>query len=289
MEISEKAPAKLNLCLDTPFRHQDGEPEWRMVMTAIDLSDYVHIKTIPNSKEITVQTNTGFLPCDQRNLAYQAAKLLQSKLDKPEGVEIEIDKHIPVSAGMGGGSADAAAVLRGLNKIWNLNMSREELAKLALTIDSDVPFCVYSEPALVTGRGEKITPIGPLPPMWLVIAKPQASVSTPTILRQIHEQHLNHQEVQNVVSAIKQQNFDKMCRHMGNALEPITMKKCPDIIKIKDKMLQFGADAAQMSGSGPTVFGISQKKSRATHIYNSLRGFCKEVYLVRALDSLTTK
>src|SRR5699024_3021079 len=103
----------------------------------------------------------------------QAAKLLQSKLDKPEGVEIEIDKHIPVSAGMGGGSADAAAVLRGLNKIWNLNMSREELAKLALTIDSDVPFCVYSEPALVTGRGEKITPIGPLPPMWLVIAKPQ--------------------------------------------------------------------------------------------------------------------
>ena len=90
MEISEKAPAKLNLSLDTPFRHQDGEPEWRMVMTAIDLSDYVHIKTIPNSKEITVQTNTGFLPCDQRNLAYQAAKLLQSKLDKPEGVEIEI-------------------------------------------------------------------------------------------------------------------------------------------------------------------------------------------------------
>ena len=190
---------------------------------------------------------------------------------------------------MGGGSADAAAVLRGLNKIWNLNISREELAKLALTIDSDVPFCVYSEPALVTGRGEEITPIGPLPPMWLVIAKPQASVSTPTILRQIHEQHLNHQEVQNVVSAIKQQDFDKMCRHMGNALEPITMKKCPDIIKIKDKMLQFGADAAQMSGSGPTVFGISQKKSRATHIYNSLRGFCKEVYLVRALDSLTTK
>ena len=101
MEISEKAPAKLNLSLDTPFRHQDGEPEWRMVMTAIDLSDYIHIKTIPNSKEITVQTNTGFLPCDQRNLAYQAAKLLQSKLDKPEGVEIEIDKHIPVSAGMG--------------------------------------------------------------------------------------------------------------------------------------------------------------------------------------------
>ena len=160
---------------------------------------------------------------------------------------------------------------------------------MALTIVSDVPFCVYSEPALVTGRGEEITPIGPLPPMWLVIAKPQASVSTPTILRQIHEQHLNHQEVQNVVSAIKQQDFDKMCRHMGNALEPITMKKCPDIIKIKDKMLQFGADAAQMSGSGPTVFGISQKKSRATHIYNSLRGFCKEVYLVRALDSLTTK
>ncbi|KRM17876.1 4-(cytidine 5-diphospho)-2-C-methyl-D-erythritol kinase [Ligilactobacillus hayakitensis DSM 18933 = JCM 14209] len=284
MEILEKAPAKLNLSLDTPFVHQDGEPEWNMVMTAIDLSDHVYIKTIPNSSTITVKTDSGFLPCDERNLAYQAAKLMQSFITPKQGVEIEILKKIPVSAGMGGGSADAAAVLRGLNKLWKLKFSNNHLAKLALQIDSDVPFCVYNKPSLVTGRGEIIQPIGTLPQMWIIVAKPSASVSTPSVLKQIREQKIEHQNVDKVVLAIKNNDYDTLSQNIGNALEPITQKRLHEIHRIKEKMIHFGADAASMSGSGPTVFGITQKYSRALHIYNSLRGFCKEVYLVRALS-----
>lgn len=280
MEISEKAPAKLNFSLDTPFRHQNGEPEWKMVMIAVDLADYVHIQTLPNSHKITVSTDSGFLPSDQRNLAYQAAKMLRDKYQINEGVAISIDKNIPVAAGMGGGSSDAAAVLRGLNKLWQLGLSRKELAKIGLEIDSDVPFCIYSEPAFVTGKGEIVIPIGPLPPLKLIIAKPRDSVSTPSILRKIDYDKIKHQDVDAVVCAIKAQDYATMVTKMGNTLEPITARRHPEILKIKEKMLQFGCDAAQMSGSGPTVFGVYQKASRAQHIYNSLRGFCKEVYIV---------
>ncbi|WP_178196027.1 4-(cytidine 5'-diphospho)-2-C-methyl-D-erythritol kinase [Ligilactobacillus sp. Marseille-Q7487] len=280
MEILEKAPAKLNLSLDTPFRHQDGEPEWNMVMTAIDLADYVHIETLDNTSEIIVETDSGFLPDDQRNLAYQAAKTLQQDFNVKQGVRITITKKIPVSAGMGGGSSDAAAVLRGLNQLWQLNLSKEQLALLGLKIDSDVPFCVYSQTALVTGRGEKITPLKSLPALWFVIAKPKASVSTPSIIRQIDYNRIIHQDVDAVCQAILNGDIEKLTANMGNVLEPITSHKYPEILRIKNKMISFGAQAAQMSGSGPTVFGVCTKYSRAQHVYNALRGFCQEVYLV---------
>lgn len=286
MEILEKAPAKLNLSLDALFRHLDGDPEWRMVMTAIDLADYVHIETSDELNDIQVRTNTGFLPQDQRNLAFQAAKTLRDQFHINQGVTITIDKKIPVSAGMGGGSADAAAVLRGLNQLWQLGLSLSELAEIGLQIDSDVPFCVYSCPALVEGKGEKITPLNDLTSLWFVVAKPRASVSTPTILRQIDFSEIEHLNVENVVDAIQQQDWNLLTQSMGNSLEPITVQKYPEIVRIKDKMIKFGAEAAQMSGTGPTVFGISTKESRAQHIYNSLRGFCKEVYLVRPFNLL---
>ena len=284
MEILEKAPAKLNLSLDALFRHLDGDPEWKMVMTAIDLADYVYLDTNDHTNEIIVQTNTGFLPQDRRNLAYQAARTLQKKFNINAGVTITIEKKIPVSAGMGGGSADAGAVLRGLNKLWNLNLSLQELAEIGLEIDSDVPFCVYSCPALVEGKGEKITPIGSLNSLWFVVAKPQASVSTPSILKQIDFCEIQHLDVQKVVDAIHNQDWNLLFQSMGNSLEPITTQKYPEITNIKEKMVKFGAQVAQMSGTGPTVFGITQTESRAQHIYNSLRGFCKEVYLVRPFN-----
>jgi len=287
MEILEKAPAKLNFSLDTPFRHPDGNHEWQMVMISIDLADYVQVKTIPTSKQITVLTDSGFLPCDQRNLAYQAALKLQQDYQINEGVEIVIKKNIPVAAGMGGGSSDAAAVLRALNQAWNLNLSKAQLAQIGLEIDSDVPFCVYSEPALVTGKGEVIEPLGDFPSLWIIVAKPKASVSTPSILKQIDYQIIDHLNVNGLVAALKNGDYFDITQKMGNVLEPITAKRHKDILKIKDCMLKFGADAAQMSGSGPTVFGITQKYSRAQHIYNSLRGFCNEVYLVRPLAATT--
>lgn len=143
MTLSLKAPAKLNLCLDTPFRHDSGEPEWKMVMTAVDLADYVHITPRTDDK-IRVTASASFLPCDKRNLAFQAAILLQRLAHHPTGVDVVIDKKIPVAAGMGGGSADAAAVLRGLNELWQLNYSREQLAAIGLLL-LQFPFCILSD------------------------------------------------------------------------------------------------------------------------------------------------
>ena len=177
--------------------------------------------------------------------------------------------------------SDAAAVLRGLNKLWNLSLEKSQLAKIGLEIDSDVPFCIYSEPALVTGKGEIITPIGDLEQMCLVIAKPHDSVSTPSILKKIDYSKIVHQNVDGVLDAISKRDYTEMTKKMGNALEPITAKRHPDIWKIKQKMLNFGCDAAQMSGSGPTVFGVCRKYQRAVRVYNGLRGFCNEVYIVR--------
>ncbi|CAM2899882.1 4-(cytidine 5'-diphospho)-2-C-methyl-D-erythritol kinase [Dellaglioa algida] len=284
MEIREKAPAKINLSLDTPFHHQDGEQEWRMVMTSVDLADYLHIKSLEDRTDITVETDSGFLPCDHRNLAYQAAKILQDKFHINKGAQIHIKKQIPVAAGLGGGSSDAAAVLRALNKLWELKLSLAELAKIGLKIDSDVPYCVYSRTAHVTGRGEKIAILKELPPVWLVVAKPKISVSTPTIIRQIDYTHLVHPNVNAIVNAIEDDDVDALIDNLGNALEPITAERYPEITRLKKKMIKFGADAAEMSGSGPTVFAICRKKSRAQHVYNSLKGFCEEVYLVRPLS-----
>lgn len=283
MQIVEKAPAKINLSLDTPFIHPDGTQEWEMVMAAVDLADYVTITTRTNSRKIEVHTNTGFLPNDHRNLAFQAAHLLQKRFNIHEGVLIEIEKNIPVAAGLGGGSSDAAAVLRGLNRLWQLNLTLAQLAEIGLKIDADVPFCVYSQTAYVGGKGEKITPLPKMPAVWVVIAKPTISVSTPVILRQINYDYLGHVDTSSLLAGAHQQAWPEVYQHMQNVLEPVTAQQYPEIMRLKERMLQCGANVAQMSGTGPTVFGICEKQPRAQRVLNSIKGFCKEVYLVRTL------
>ncbi|MFD1430009.1 4-(cytidine 5'-diphospho)-2-C-methyl-D-erythritol kinase [Lacticaseibacillus mingshuiensis] len=281
MTIIEKAPAKINLSLDALYRHPGGEHEWKMVMTSVDLADYVHID---KSAAIHVTTDSGFLPEDPRNLAYQAAQALRAAAHVNAGAKIYIEKHIPVAAGLGGGSSDAAAVLRGLNQLWQLNYSPEKLAKIGLAVDSDVPFCVYSQTALVTGRGEVVQPLGPLPNFWVVLAKPRLSVSTNTILNALdYRDDLARPETETVVAGIRQQDFPLMISGMANALEPVTAARHPEISELKRRFLRYGAAVAQMSGSGPTVFGLCQNESRAHRIYNSMKGFCQEVYLLRPL------
>lgn len=283
MQIVEKAPAKINLSLDTPFSHPDGSQEWEMVMAAVDLADYVTITTMPGKRKIEVRTDTGFLPNDRRNLAFQAAHILQTRFNINEGVQIAIEKHIPVAAGLGGGSSDAAAVLRGLNRLWQLGLSLAELAEIGLKIDADVPFCVYSQTAYVGGKGEKITPLPKMPAVWVVIAKPTVSVSTPSILRQIDYDYLMHVDTSSLLDGANQQSWGLVYSHMQNVLEPLTAQQHPEILRLKDRMLQCGASVAQMSGTGPTVFGICEKQPRAQRVLNSIKGFCKEVYLVRTL------
>ncbi|MCI2032475.1 MAG: 4-(cytidine 5'-diphospho)-2-C-methyl-D-erythritol kinase [Lactobacillus sp.] len=281
MEIIQKAPAKINLSLDALYRHHDGEHEWRMVMTSVDLADYVHIRP---QAAVHVTTDSGFLPEDPRNLAYKAAIALQRAAGVRQGARIHIEKHIPVAAGLGGGSSDAAAVLRGLNQLWGLGLSLAELATIGLQVDSDVPYCVYSQTALVTGRGEVVQPLGPLPNFWVVLAKPGVSVSTPSILNALdYSQPLPRPDTDKVLAGIKTNDFELMINGMTNSLERFTASRHPEITALTTRFTKYGARVAQMSGSGPTVFGLCEKHSRAVRVYNSMKGFCKEVYLLRPL------
>lgn len=285
MEILERAYAKLNISLDTPFAHADGEQEWDMLMVAIDLADTVTIRTTTDHQEIIVESTSGLLPLNEKNLAYQAAELMRELAGVSEGVEIHIDKHIPVAAGLGGGSSDAAAVLRGLNKIWHMTLTEAQLAEIGLKIDADVPFCVYSRPARVTGRGEIVAPLTQkFPPLWLVVSKPAISVSTPKILKMIDYDNLEHGDMSALMDAVERGDFDAAFKGMFNVLEPVTASKYPEIVKLKEKMRKFGADAVQMSGTGPTVFAITDKASRAKRLYNAVRGFVPETYMVRLVN-----
>lgn len=281
MTIIQKAPAKINLALDALYRHHDGQHEWRMVMASVDLADYVHIKAADG---LSVTTDSGFLPEDPRNLAYKAARLLQQHAGITAGAKIHIEKHIPVAAGLGGGSSDAAAVLRGLNQLWGLGYSLQTLATIGLAVDSDVPYCVYSQTALVSGRGDVVEPIGKLPHFWVVMAKPKASVSTPSILNALdYTQPMPRPDTQAVLAGIAAGDFEQMAAGMANSLQALTASRYPEITVLRERFLKYGAQVAQMSGSGPTVFGLCQKYSRAAHVYNAMKGFCPEVYLLRPL------
>ncbi|BDG34134.1 4-(cytidine 5'-diphospho)-2-C-methyl-D-erythritol kinase [Saccharococcus caldoxylosilyticus] len=282
MRLLVKAPAKINLSLDVLHKRPDGYHEVKMVMTTIDLAD--RIELIPRADDaIQIISQNRFVPDDHRNLAYQAAKLLKETFSIKQGVAISITKHIPVAAGLAGGSSDAAATLRGLNKLWNLGLTLDELAELGAQIGSDVSFCVYGGTAIATGRGEKITPIPSPPPCWVVLAKPSIGVSTAEVYRNLKVKEVVHPDVDAMVEAIGRQDYFAICQLVGNVLEEVTLKMHPEVAHIKEQMRRFGADAVLMSGSGPTVFGLVQHDSRMQRIYNGLRGFCEQVFAVRLL------
>ncbi|AFZ89093.1 4-(cytidine 5'-diphospho)-2-C-methyl-D-erythritol kinase [Bacillus velezensis] len=282
MRILEKAPAKINLSLDVTSKRPDGYHEVEMIMTTIDLADRIELTELPENV-IRVASHNRFVPDDQRNLAYQAAKLLKERFQVKKGVSIMITKVIPVAAGLAGGSSDAAATLRGLNRLWDLKLSAEELAELGAEIGSDVSFCVYGGTALATGRGEKIRHISAPPHCWVVLAKPTIGVSTAEVYRRLNLQQVRHPDVQAMIDAIEEKSFQKVCGQLGNVLESVTLSLHPEVAMIKNQMKRFGADAVLMSGSGPTVFGLVQYESKVQRIYNGLRGFCDQVYAVRMI------
>lgn len=282
MRILEKAPAKINLSLDVLHKRADGFHEVKMIMTTIDLADRVELAELP-SDEIQIISHNRFVPDDQRNLAYQAALLLKRRYGVKKGVSIAITKVIPVAAGLAGGSSDAAATLRGLNRLWKLGLSLDELAELGAEIGSDVSFCVYGGTALATSRGEKIQHIDTPPHCWVVLAKPTIGVSTADVYRNLNLNNVTHPDVEGMIEGIKGQDFEQICSHLGNVLESVTLKMYPEVANIKDQMKRFGADAVLMSGSGPTVFGLVQYESRLPRVYNGLRGFCDQVFAVRLL------
>lgn len=253
-----------------------------MVMTTIDLADRVELAPLA-SDTIQIISHNRFVPDDHRNLAYQAAKLLKETFGVRKGVAISITKTIPVAAGLAGGSSDAAATLRGLNKLWQLGLTIDELAELGAQIGSDVSFCVYGGTALATGRGEKIEHLPAPPPCWVILAKPTIGVSTAEVYRNLNLQRTFHPDVDGMVQAIKDRDYERICSLVGNTLEDVTLNMHPEVAHIKEQMKRFGADAVLMSGSGPTVFGLVQYDSRLQRIYNGLRGFCDQVFAVRLL------
>ncbi|KAF0816334.1 4-diphosphocytidyl-2-C-methyl-D-erythritol kinase [Bacillus sp. ZZV12-4809] len=282
LKVMVKAPAKINLSLDVLHKRKDGYHEVEMIMTTIDLADRLEL-TLLDKDEIRIISHNRFVPDDQRNLAYQAAHLLKERFQVKKGVAITIEKMIPVAAGLAGGSSDAAAALRGLNKLWGLGLSLDELAEIGTEIGSDVSFCVYGGTALATGRGEKIQELPAPPTCWVILAKPFIGVSTADVYRRLDVEQVQHPNTKGMVEAIKWGCYEDVCRNMGNVLEDVTLSMHPEVLQIKDQMKRFGADAVLMSGSGPTVFGLVHHDSRMHRIYNGLRGFCDQVFAVRML------
>lgn len=282
MEVTEKAPAKINLILDVLGKRGDGFHEMETVMTSIDLADRLTF-TPRKDAEIVLTSNSAFMPLDERNIVYKAAVLLQKHLPSPKGALIDIDKQIPIAAGLGGGSSDAAATLRGLNQLWDLQCSLKELARIGSEIGSDVPFCVFGRTSYATGRGEEVVVIDEIPQCWVVLVKPPKGISSWTVFEKLDIQRLSHFDVKAMVEAIKVKEYKAVVSLAGNALEEVSADQQPMITRIKESMLKFGADTAVMSGTGPTVYGLTQSYSKAKRIVNGLKGFCKEVYLVRTL------
>ncbi|GEB34014.1 4-diphosphocytidyl-2-C-methyl-D-erythritol kinase [Brevibacillus sp. 1238] len=285
VRISVKAPAKINLTLDVLAKRPDGYHEVEMVMTTVDLADRVDL-TLREDGEITLDCSASFVPDDIRNHAYKAAVLLKERYQVRQGVRLYIDKQIPVAAGLAGGSSDAAATLRGLNQLWNLGLSLDELAEIGAEIGSDVPFCVYGGTALAKGRGEQITHLGTPAPCWVILAKPPIGVSTPDVYGNLRVDKIdNHPDTRQMLQAISEQDFSLMCQSLGNVLENVTLSLYPQVRQIKELMIASGADGVLMSGSGPTVFALVQKEAKVHRIYNALRGFVKDVFVVRMLGS----
>ena len=282
-EIKLKARAKINLGLDVVRKREDGYHEVRMIMQMINLYDRI---TLRRSTEpgIRVTTNLPYLPVNEDNLVYRAAKLLMEEFKVTEGAEIELQKYIPVAAGMAGGSSDAAAVMVGVNRIFHLGLTKKQLMERGVKIGADVPFCIMRGTALAEGIGEVLTPLPAMPHCSLVIAKPKIHVSTKFVYGNLKANELKeHPDIDGQVQALREGSLEQLVAKMGNVLETVTVPTYPVIDEIKRTMLKNDAMGAMMSGSGPTVFGIFEREERAQEVCRLLKkeGAAKQVYLVR--------
>ena len=280
-DISVKALAKINLGLDVVRRREDGYHEVRMIMQTIHLFDRLEISK-NTSGQITMETNLAFLPTNENNLVYKAAKLLTDEFGIKDGVHVWLHKHIPVAAGMAGGSTDAAAVLYGMNRIFDLGLSKEELMERGVKIGADVPYCVMRGTALAEGIGEKLTKLPPMVKCPVLIAKPQINVSTKFVYENLKlDADTEHPDIDRLVADIREKNLTKIAADMGNVLETVTIPAYPVIADIKENMLQNGAVNAMMSGSGPTVFGLFEKEADAVQAYEAMKrsGLATQIYL----------
>ena len=284
--IRLKARAKINLGLDVVRRREDGYHEVKMVMQMLRLYDQIDIENTQESG-IFVRSNLSFLPTDERNIAYKAAKVMIDQFGLEQGVIIRIEKHIPVAAGMAGGSTDCAAVLYGMNKLFGLRLNQKKLRELGVKLGADVPYCLMRQTALSEGIGEILTPISPLQDCPILIAKPSVSVSTRHVYEHLKlDEQTMHPDIDGIVTALADGDLYGVTDRMANVLETVTVPEHPVIDEIKKQMMASGAVNALMSGSGPTVFGIFDDEEKAKKACEDMKasGLARQIYLTRPFN-----
>ena len=271
MKIVKKANAKINLGLDVLRRREDGYHEVKMIMQMVDLSDILTFES-RDDEEIHIMTNSGKLPCDENNLIYKAAMVLFAETGKKIGVDIYLEKRIPIAAGMAGGSTDAAATFLALNKMLGSPLSKEKLQEISVKVGADVPYCIMGGTALSEGIGEVLTPLPSPPQVHLLIAKPDADVSTAFVYKNLRLDTLEkHPDIDGMKKAIEDGDLQGIASRMENVLETVTIPAYPLIGQIKEVCKQEGAMNALMSGSGPTVFAMYTDKEKAENAAKRIR------------------
>lgn len=283
--IQMKALAKVNLGLDVIRRREDGYHEVKMIMQTVRLYDRIILEK--TQKGISMETNLSFLPVNEQNIAYRAAKMLMDEFHIQSGLHIKIDKHIPVAAGMAGGSTDGAAVLYGVNKIFELGLTKRQLMERGVKLGADVPYCIMRGTVLSEGIGEILTPVPSLPDCHILIAKPPVSVSTKHVYENLKLDKIEkHPDIDGMVEALRIEDLHGVTQRMENVLETVTIPEHPEIQQIKELMIKEGALNALMSGSGPTVFGIFDDREKGMRARDLLRksSLVRQTYLVRPFN-----
>ena len=270
-QIRLKAHGKINIGLDVTGKRPDGYHLVRMILQTVDLHDDIVVRR--QKEGIVIKTNRPFIPCDERNLAYKAAKALMDAYDLPGGIRIDIGKRIPVAAGMAGGSTDAAAVLKAMNAIYELQMSQEEMDKIAVKLGADVPFCLRRGTYLAEGIGEELTKLPDMPRCYCLLVNPGFGVSTKQAYEKIDAiPELIHPDIDSVINRLGRKDLEGIASFMGNVLEQAVIPDYPEIQRIKDRLKESGAIGAMMSGSGPTVFGLFDQKEMLDKAFEAFEG-----------------
>jgi 4-diphosphocytidyl-2-C-methyl-D-erythritol kinase len=280
-KLSLKSYAKINLCLYVLKKREDGYHEIFSVMQAIDLFDRLTLHK--TEKGIIIECDHPDVPKDEKNLAYQAADLLFKERNFKGGVRIDIEKKIPVSAGLGGGSSNAAFTLKGINQLFDLKLSFQKLHSLASRIGSDVPFFLYSGQAIARGRGEKILPIRLFRDYWLVLVCPNFKISTERVYGDVKIDLTEDKSFINLQNCDNKDGFFETLRQFNNDLEKVVLNRYAMISRIKETLKKFGAIKSSMSGSGPTVYGVFEKKSQAEEVTKRLSEGDWQVFLTQPI------
>lgn len=280
---SGRAAAKINLAIDVLRKRPDGYHDVSMIMQSVALYDTITVRAVKG--DIRVTSNTDKIPADKGNIVYKAAEYLKIKYNVKEGVLINIEKTIPIAAGLAGGSADAAMTLKLLNKAWNLRLSKSEILEAGKKLGSDVPFCIQGGAALAEGLGEKLTHLEGIPECLILLAKPSVGISTKEVYEGLKLEHIGKRpNIREIIRCMEERNLEGIAANMCNVLETVTIKKCPQIVELKEKLVEYGALGSMMSGSGPTVFGIFKDTASAYNAYEHIKDMVNEIFVVKTIN-----